>query len=261
MAIRLLSVVVLLVLFAFTASAQQIYRWKDKKVQWHFADTAPPGVTAEKVRGLDISPKSSPATSPYSKPSVSSPAGSGSKEKAVSKLPTERTSDTPQTGLASRWLLLLSNGKPWQSFDSAEACARYREILIKNSVQQVEDREGDFSIFIRYRGSRCTPSDAFKPSKEANIILVSKVLGRAKFGASRYILTGRVFNRGQTTAKSVRVKYQVRNTRGITVSKGSIKTVPSNIEGLMSAEFSRNIQWASSLRPISVHTEVDWSKN
>ncbi len=63
MAIRLLSVVVLLVLFAFTASAQQIFKWKDKKGQWHFSDTPPPGVTTKKVRGLDISPKSSPATS------------------------------------------------------------------------------------------------------------------------------------------------------------------------------------------------------
>jgi hypothetical protein len=253
MAIRLLSVVVLLVLFAFTASAQQIYRWKDKKGQWHFADTAPPGVTAEKVRGLDISPKSSPATSPYAKPSKSPLAGSGSKEKAVSKLPTERTSDTPQTGLASRWLLLLPGRRPWQSFDSAEACMRHREILIKNTVQQVQTRGGSLFSFSPYTGSHCTSSDAIKPSKEANVIVVSTDLGRD--------LTGRVFNRGQTTAKSVRVKYQVRNTRGKTVSKGSIKTVPSNIEGLMSAEFRRNIQWVSSLSGLSVHTEVDWSKN
>jgi flagellar motility protein MotE (MotC chaperone) len=63
MAIRLLSVIVLIVLFAFTASAQQIFKWKDNKGQWHFSDTPPPGITAEKVKGLDISPKSSPATS------------------------------------------------------------------------------------------------------------------------------------------------------------------------------------------------------
>ena len=257
MAAKFLSVLVSLVLTSSIAWAQQIYKWKDKKGQWHFADTAPQGVTAEKVRGLDISPKSSPATSPYAKPSMSPLAGSGSKEKAVSKLPTGRTSDTPH-----RWLLLLPGRKPWQSFDSMEACTRHREKLIIDIVQEKRDRDGDI-IFLRrpFRRSRCTSSDAFKSSKEANVILVSKVVGSAKFGASRYILTGRVFNRGQTTAKSVRVKYQVRNKRGITVSKGSIKTVPSNIEGLKSAEFSRNIHWASSMRPVSVHTEVDWSKN
>ena len=249
---KFLSVLVLLSLFSSVAPAQQIYKWKDNKGQWHFADTAPPGVTAEKVRGLDISPKSSPATSPYSKPSVSSPAGSGSKEKAVSKLSTERTSDTPQMGLASRWLLLLPDGKPWQSFDSTEACARYREILIKDTVQWIQKPEGPLFAFSLYSGSHCTSSDAFKPSKEANVIVVSTDLGRD--------LTGRVFNRGQTTAKSVRVKYQIRNTRGNTVRRGSIQTAPSNIEGLMSAEFRRYIQGISSLSGLSVHTEVDWSK-
>ncbi len=74
MTIRLFSVVVLVVFFAPTASAQQIFKWKDKKGQWHFSDTAPPGVSAEKVRGLDISPKSSPATSSYEKPDQSQPA-------------------------------------------------------------------------------------------------------------------------------------------------------------------------------------------
>ncbi len=71
--IRLLSIV-LLVSFAFTTSAQQIFKWQDKKGQWHFSDTPPPGVTPEKVRGLDISPKSSPAISPYEKPEQSQPA-------------------------------------------------------------------------------------------------------------------------------------------------------------------------------------------
>ncbi len=75
MAIRLLSIV-LLVLFASTASAQQIFKWKDKKGQWHFSDTPPPGVTAKKVKGLDISPKSSPATFPYAKPEQSQPVSS-----------------------------------------------------------------------------------------------------------------------------------------------------------------------------------------
>ena len=40
---------VLAVLFAQSASAQQIYKWKDEKSQWHYSDFRPNGVTAEKL--------------------------------------------------------------------------------------------------------------------------------------------------------------------------------------------------------------------
>ena len=40
---------VLAVLFAQSASAQQIYKWKDEKGQWHYSDFLPNGVTAEKL--------------------------------------------------------------------------------------------------------------------------------------------------------------------------------------------------------------------
>ncbi len=263
MAIRILSVVVLLVLFASTVSAQQMFKWKDKKGKWHYSDTPPPGITAEKVRGLDISPKSSPATSPYSKPSVSSPAGSGSKEKAVSKLPTERTSDTPQTGLASRWLLLLDDRTPYESFDSEEACEIYKQRLIASTVQQVTGGGfgGGFGVsYSPHMGSHCTSSDAFKSSKEADVIVVLTQVGRDQSGVIRYILAGRVFNRGQSTAKNVVVKYQIRNARGTTVRKGEIRTVPHDIAGLNSAEYRSPISGVAAFRNLSVHTEVDWSK-
>ena len=256
MAIRLLSVVVLGVLFASIASAQQIFKWKDKKGQWHFSDTPPPGVTAEKVRGLDISPKSSPATSLYAKPSESPPAGSGSKEKTLSKLPIERTSDTPQTGLASRWLLLLSDGKPWQSFDSEEACEIYKQRLIGGFSFSTPS----FSSYSPHIGSHCKSSDEFKPSKEADVIVVLTQVGRDQRGVIRYILVGRVFNRGQSTAKNVVVKYQVRNARGTTVRKGEIRTVPHDIAGLTSAEYRSPISGGAGFSGLSIRTEVDWSK-
>jgi len=83
MAIRLLSVVVLLLLFAFTASAQQIFKWKDKKGQWHFSDHPPAEIRAEQVKGLDIGPI------PPMPPKIAEPpaphAGSESTEQAVSK--------------------------------------------------------------------------------------------------------------------------------------------------------------------------------
>jgi len=56
MASRFTSVLVLLVLFSSVAFAQQIYKWKDNKGQWHFSDNPPAKVRAEKVKGLDIGP-------------------------------------------------------------------------------------------------------------------------------------------------------------------------------------------------------------
>jgi tetratricopeptide (TPR) repeat protein len=51
MTFRLLSVVVLLVLFSSIASAQEIFKWKDKRGQWHFSDLRPPPeVEAEEVK-------------------------------------------------------------------------------------------------------------------------------------------------------------------------------------------------------------------
>ena len=51
MAIRLLSIVVLLVLFASTALAQQINVWKDENGKWQYSLYQPPGVTATERRG------------------------------------------------------------------------------------------------------------------------------------------------------------------------------------------------------------------
>ena len=58
MTLRLLYVV-LVILFSSTAFAQQIYKWRDGKGQWHFTNFPPPGTAAEKVGGTEITPKSS----------------------------------------------------------------------------------------------------------------------------------------------------------------------------------------------------------
>ena len=257
MAIRILSVVVLLVLFASTVSAQQMFKWKDKKGQWHFSDTPPPGVTAEKVRGLDISPKSSPATSPYSKPSVSSPAGSGSKEKAVSKLPAERPSNVSRRDLTSRWLLLLPNENLLKSFDNAEACERYKGILTSRSMQQGFT---SYTAPIFYARSRCILSDALELSKEANVVIVNTEVMRDQKRATHHFLSGTVFNRGRATAKNVVVKYQIRNNRGTTITRGEIPASPKDIPGGKFGEFRSRIS-SIGMGNRNIHTEADWSKN
>jgi len=55
---KFLLVLVSLVLTASVASAQQIYKWKDKKGQWHFSDAPPAEVKTERMKGMDIPPKS-----------------------------------------------------------------------------------------------------------------------------------------------------------------------------------------------------------
>jgi len=83
MASRFTSVLVLLVLFSTVAFAQQIYKWKDKKGQWHFSDHPPAEVRAEKVKGLDIGPV--PPVPPQDADPPILHAGSKSTEQAVSK--------------------------------------------------------------------------------------------------------------------------------------------------------------------------------
>jgi hypothetical protein len=52
--------VVLAVLSAQLALAQEIYRWKDEKGQWHYSDFLPPGVTAQKLLIGDTTQESPP---------------------------------------------------------------------------------------------------------------------------------------------------------------------------------------------------------
>jgi len=83
MAHRFLSVLALIALFTAVASAQHIYKWKDKKGQWHFSDNPPPEIRAEKVKGIDIGPVP-PVPPQIAEPPVPSEA-SEIEEKAVSK--------------------------------------------------------------------------------------------------------------------------------------------------------------------------------
>ena len=86
---NLILVALLLVLIAPAALAQLIYKWKDKKGQWHFSDYPPAEVKAEKVKGLDIGPI--PPIPPKIAKPPTPPESSESKEKAVSeKEPTDK---------------------------------------------------------------------------------------------------------------------------------------------------------------------------
>ena len=128
--------------------------------------------------------------------------------------------------------------------------------MIANSIQRKSRTET--KIKHQWGMSRCISSVEFKPSKEANVIVVSTHVGRDPKGLSTKVFSGRVFNRGQATARNVVVKYQLRRSGvATTVGKGKIRPVPSDIPGMMFAEYRGQFTVRSG--HVTVHTEVDWS--
>ena len=79
---KIILVALLLVLIAPTALTQLIYKWRDKKGQWHFSDHPPAEVRAEKVKGLNIGPI--PPVPPQISEPPTSPEANKSKENPIS---------------------------------------------------------------------------------------------------------------------------------------------------------------------------------
>ena len=98
----------------------------------------------------------------------------------------------------------VSEWIPVESFESVKKCQRARAVLLKPDTV-------DFRI-IR---SRCISLAEFKPSKEAKMVVAATYLESDPGGFSTWVLYGRVFNGGQTTARNVVVKYRARDARGI----------------------------------------------
>jgi hypothetical protein len=258
MPIQLLFVV-LVVLFAQSALAQQFYKWKDQKGEWHYSDFPPSGVTAEKLEIGDT-----PQTLEV-QPSVSS-TGEQTKAEQSSDHSTQAASDVDPLGSAPRYLLVfppfdpgkpLSEWIPVESFDSAAEC--FRALLIAGSVVQNTER-ADFVDFRRLN-SRCISLAEFKPSKEANVIVAVTTLGSDPGGFSTWVLYGRVFNGGQTTAQNVVVRYRVRDARGIIYENGEILPAPQDIPPLTFAEYRGEIVGSAGGSDRLVETEAKWSKD
>src|SRR5262249_10533110 len=165
---RTASFVVLAVLFAQSALAQQFYRWMDQKGQWHYSDFQPSGVKAEKVEIGDTTQE------PVSQPSFPS-AGEQDEAKDNSDHSTQVGSGVDPLGTVSRRLLVLPPSDPskplseWipvESFDSVKECVKARHILLVPDM-------GDFRI----NRSRCISLAEFNPRKEANVIISATTLG------------------------------------------------------------------------------------
>jgi uncharacterized protein DUF4124 len=254
-----LPFVVLVVLFAQSALAQQFYKWKDQKGEWHYSDFPPSGVTAEKLEIGDT-----PQTLEV-QPSVSS-TGEQTKAEQSSDHSTQAASDVDPLGSAPRYLLVfppfdpgkpLSEWIPVESFDSAAEC--FRALLIAGSVVQNTER-ADFVDFRRLN-SRCISLAEFKPSKEANVIVAVTILGSDPGGFSTWVLYGRVFNGGRTTARNVAVRYRAHDARGIIYANGEILPAPENIPPLTFAEYRGEIVGSAGGSDRWVETEAKWSKD
>jgi uncharacterized protein DUF4124 len=254
-----LPFVVLVVLFAQSALAQQFYKWKDQKGEWHYSDFPPSGVTAEKLEIGDT-----PQTLEV-QPSVSS-TGEQTKAEQSSDHSTQAASDVDPLGSAPRYLLVfppfdpgkpLSEWIPVESFDSAAEC--FRALLIAGSVVQNTER-ADFVDFRRLN-SRCISLAEFKPSKEANVIVAVTILGSDPGGFSTWVLYGRVFNGGRTTARNVAVRYRAHDARGIIYANGEILPAPQDIPPLTFAEYRGEIVGSAGGSDRWVETEAKWSKD
>jgi hypothetical protein len=261
MPIQLLFVV-LAVLFAQSALAQQFYKWKDKKGQWHYSDFPPSGVTAEKLGTGDTQTLEV-------QPSVSSTSGQKKAEDS-SDHTTQAASDVDPLGSATRYLLVfppfdpgkpLSEWIPVQSFDSAAEC--FRALQFGVSIVESTDfpRDTRASVNFGTLNSRCISLAEFKPPKEANVIVAVTSVGSDPGGFSTWVLYGRAFNGGQTTARNVVVTYRARDARGIIYANGEIPTVPQDIPPLMFAEYRGQILGSAGGSDRWVETEARWLKD
>jgi hypothetical protein len=253
---RQLGLVFLAVFFAQPALAQEFYKWKDQKGQWHYSDFPPSGVTAERMESGDNAQKSA------SQPSVPS-TPEQKKTEDGSDLPTHDASDIDPLGSVSRRLLVfppsdsskpLSEWIPVESFDNAQECGRAKALQIAALV--ATDRDD-----IRISKSRCISLAEFKPSKEANVIVAATYLESDPGGFSTWVLYGRVFNGGQTTARNVLVRYRVRDARGIIYANGEIRPASHDILPLTFAEYRGQILGSAGGSDRWVETEANWSND
>ena len=253
---RQLGLVFLAVFFAQHALAQEFYKWKDQKGQWHYSDFRPSRVTAERMESGDNAQKSASQPSVFSTPEHK-------KTEDSSDRFTPAASDVELLASANTRLLAsppsepgkpLSEWIPVESFPSIEDCKRARTLQI---VVLTAPETDDFRI----THSRCISLAEFRPAKEANVIVAFTSVGPDPGGFSSWILYGRVFNGGQTTAQNVVMRYRVRDARGIIYEDGEIRPAPQGIPPLMHADYRVQIVGLAGGSDRWVETEAKWSKD
>ena len=261
----------LLVSIVSAANAQQVYKWKDQKGQWHFSNTPHSGSKAEKVKSLDLRPRTIPPSS-----QGTSPGNDKGIETTAPEDPMGRSSALAEKTNTSRWLFLLSNNKILQVFDSSVACEQYKNLLISRigsgprepgeigetgETGKVSEK-GEAKAFDLYKEGRCVPSDAMELStKKADVVVISMRLVRDPARVAYYVLSGTVINRGQSKATNVSVHYQIRRVGGMKVGKGKVSAIPRDIPGGGVGVYRGLIVGIPGIDARYLQTEVHWSKD
>jgi len=93
------------------------------------------------------------------------------------------------------------------------------------------------------------------------VIVSVTTLASNSGGFSTWLLYGRVFNGGQSTAQNVVVRYRVQDARGMIYGNGEILPVPQDIPPLTFAEYHVQIVGSAGGSDRWVETEAKWSKD
>lgn len=259
MRIGFLFLVLLSLLFAQLALAQQMYRWKNEKGQWVYSNFVPSGVKAEKMGTGDTAPQT------VSQPALSITGEKRKAESIASDRSSQGASDPDPMGSARRRLLVFppsaeakpfSEWIPMESFASVEECDNAKALHIVGLLIP-----GSISGWLPDLNSRCISLAEFKLSKEADVMMAATRVVYDPTGLTGPVVYGRVFNRGQTAARNVVVKYQVRDPTGASYIEGEIPTVPRDIAPTTFADFKGQIVGSPTLIDRRVHTEANWSKD
>jgi hypothetical protein len=141
-------------------------------------------------------------------------------------------------------------------FESEKACNHYKAISIANAVR--------FSTGVASRNfqviySNCIPASEFISGESADVLVVATGFEPVALNFSSHLVYGRVFNRGETTARNVVMKYQIRNSSGVIITQGEVPTSPGDIPGVTFSEFRTPTIGGWSLDGLRVEAQAHWS--
>jgi hypothetical protein len=108
--------------------------------------------------------------------------------------------------------------------------------------------------------STCIPAAKLVTGKQADVVVVAQQFEIASAGFSSVLLSGKVFNRGQATARNVVAKYRIRSALGSVIMQGDVASSPGDIPGLAFGEFRTPSIAGWSANELIEQIEVDWAR-